>query len=49
MSKLEEENFGCHIIGEITAIPGNLEVKNHGLCIQINDLGYDHLARSDNL
>jgi thiamine-monophosphate kinase len=49
MSKLEDENLGCHIIGEITAIPGNLEVKNHGLCIQISDLGYDHLTRSDNL
>ena len=47
LSKLEKENPGYYIIGEVTAEPGSLEIKHHGVEIQISHLGYDHFKKSD--
>jgi thiamine-monophosphate kinase len=43
--KLEKENPGYYIIGEVTATPGSLAVEHKGKPIQITRLGYDHLEK----
>jgi thiamine-monophosphate kinase len=45
--KLEKENPGYYIIGEITGTPGSLEVEHNGKAVKTTCLGYDHLEKSD--
>ena len=45
--KLEKENPGYYIIGEITGTPGSLEVEHNGKAVKTTYLGYDHLGKSD--
>lgn len=45
--KLERENPDFHIIGEITAAPGSLEVEHNGKAVKTTCLGYDHLEKGD--
>jgi thiamine-monophosphate kinase len=45
--KLEKENPGYYIIGEITGTPGSLEVEHNGKAVKTTCLGYDHLGKSD--
>ncbi|MGD2086165.1 MAG: thiamine-phosphate kinase [Candidatus Aminicenantes bacterium] len=42
--KLEKENPGYYIIGEVTAPPGRLKVEHLGKEIQTTSLGYDHFS-----
>jgi thiamine-monophosphate kinase len=43
--KLEKENPGYYIIGEVTGTPGSLEVEHNGKDIQTTHLGYDHFEK----
>jgi len=43
--KLEKENPGYYIIGEVTGTPGSLEVEHNGKPIPTTCLGYDHLEK----
>jgi thiamine-monophosphate kinase len=42
--KLEKENTGYYIVGEVTGTPGSLEVEHNGKPIQTTCSGYDHLG-----
>jgi thiamine-monophosphate kinase len=43
--KLEKENPGYYIIGEVTNTPGSLELEHKGKPIQTTCFGYDHLEK----
>jgi thiamine-monophosphate kinase len=45
--KLEKENPGYYIIGEIIDTPGRLEVVHHGKAVKTTCRGYDHFENSD--